>query len=155
KYSTANILARELPAGPQAAAGGFRWLNAGMGPSSVGPAAYSPDGKHLALGLPDPNPGRLIVCDAASGVVVRRFPGARDGFDRLAFSPNGRLLGTVGDRGPIHVWDTATGDEVCQFTGHRGMILVLAFSPDGRRLATGGWDTYALLWDVPVPPPAP
>src|SRR5205085_1430966 len=126
-YSTANILAQELPAAPPAAVG-FRWVNAGAGGSSVAAVGYSPDGKHLAFSLPHPNPGFLIVADAATGAVVQRFPGARDGVYQAAFSPDGRWLATVSDSGPVHVWDTATGDEYRRFAGHRGIILALAFS---------------------------
>ena len=150
-YAEVNLWSDGPVVAPQPAGGGM-WVNA-VGQRLVRSAAYSPDGKQLALGLTVASPGYATLRDATTGAATRQFPGARESVHATAFSPDGRLLATVGYSGPVHVWDTATGDEFRQFTGHGGTILALAFSPDGRRLATGGHDTYTLLWDVPVPPP--
>jgi WD40 repeat protein len=64
------------------------------------------------------------------------------------FSPDGRTLALVGERGTVRLLETATGKERDHFAGHGGEVTALSFSPDGRRLASGSRDTTILVWDV-------
>jgi WD40 repeat protein len=59
----------------------------------------------------------------------------------LVFSPDGKLLASLDNKGNIRVTEWASGQILARRTGpplRRGGVGVLAFAPDGRRLAIGG-----------------
>ncbi len=81
----------------------------------------------------------------------KRVPsGHAGGVPGLAFSPDGRLLASVGKDRTVKVWHPATGRLVQNLTGFRGEVQAAAFSPDGRTLATADWAGDLRLWDVQI-----
>jgi WD40 repeat protein len=131
-------------------------------------AAFSPDGRSLAMELSD---GEIQLFELATGsprlvlnaktrakpdpelppgfVGVRRFGGLGSAEPvSLAIAPDGRLLAQTGEDGKIHLWDLRTGKEAASLAGHRGQVTAVAFSADSKRLASGGTDTTALVWDA-------
>jgi WD40 repeat protein len=70
------------------------------------------------------------------------------GVAQAAFSPDGKMLASVGGDGALRFWDPATGKpgRVLQLErGGRG----LAFSPDGKAVAVaGGYFERPRLWDT-------
>jgi WD40 repeat protein len=83
---------------------------------------------------------------------MRILKGPRNAVNRIAFSPDGRLL-AVGHDGYVQVWDTTAG-EVVRRDWMRGAFVTLAFSPDGRYLAgttvdwnIGGTTRWLYVWE--------
>src|SRR5262249_10317947 len=90
--------------------------------------------------------GRLLHRLDGLGVISR--PEGMMIWESIAYSPDSRLLATLGQANTVRVWEIATGKELGQLKGHQGWGAALAFSPDGRTLATGSLDTTILLWDL-------
>jgi serine/threonine protein kinase/WD40 repeat protein len=121
------------------------------GPSAVASsAAWSPDGKWLALG------------SSAGGVQLARFPGGDAGerivfpepVRRLVFSPNGRLLAIAG-RFTVQVWDCQAHAFANRGFRHPALVDTIVFNPGSDRVATGTRDGGARVFDVfpPTEPP--
>ncbi len=59
---------------------------------------------------------------------------------KIAGSPNGEFVATIGDDPVVRVWDAAGGALVQEFHGHSATVLDIAFHPRGRLLASAGDD---------------
>jgi RNA polymerase sigma factor (sigma-70 family) len=66
----------------------------------------------------------------------------------MAYSPDGKLLASVGDDAVLRVWSCATGKELGRFPGQLTHSNSLAFSPDGKTVASVGADQAILLLDL-------
>jgi WD40 repeat protein len=123
-------------------------------------AAFSPDGRRLALEMPD---GTTALYELATEKRLRTFGKPRNAPLRkarqdapsrdepgscFAFSRDGTLLARGGFDCLVHVWDVETGRELAVFQGHAEAVTSLAFAPDGRTLASASADGTALVWDV-------
>src|SRR5262249_30275367 len=119
----------------------------------------SPDGKTLAVAYHpvsvralggDLNAPHLVgLWDMASGKYKHTLGGHRGYVLDLAFSPDGRLLATAGERESAFVWERATGKRVAALPD--GLPIgasALAFSRDGRFLATALPEGSIRLWEV-------
>jgi WD40 repeat protein len=98
---------------------------------------------------------RLIrLWDLAQGTAVD-LHGHLDEVSALAFTPDGRILGSASHDRTVKLWSVAAGAEVASLEGHTGRIHCLVFSPDGRVLVSGGEDEggrgEVLLWRAPRP----
>ena len=68
---------------------------------------------------------------------------------RLAVSPDGRLVAASTLGGEVRLFDPAKGELIESVHGHLNAAFGLAFSPDGRRLISGSGGREAVkLWDV-------
>jgi WD40 repeat protein len=67
-----------------------------------------------------------------------------------AFSPNGQLIATSGEKGDVKLWQVKTHREVRPFDPSGKQLAFLTFSPDGRLLAGsgGGENSGVWIWDV-------
>jgi WD40 repeat protein len=133
-------------------------------------AAFSPDGKTLALGgfgmpfhlgivvrslqtgeLVDAETAKAVVClwDAGTGRAEGVLAGKRSvGVAALAFAPDGRTLAVGYAGGSMALWDPHAGKELLALAGHRRGVMALCYAPDGKTLASGGPDGDVRLWDV-------
>src|SRR5262249_9603388 len=68
----------------------------------------------------------------------------------LEFSPDGKLIASVGDDHYLRVWDVATGHKLYAVVAHQGPVPDLAFSPDSRWIATAGTISVR-VWDARSP----
>jgi WD40 repeat protein len=122
-------------------------------------AAYSPDGKLLALGRggeADGPSGKVTLIDPAAGKAVRELaPGHLNGLTGLAWHPDGRHLASCGRDTTVRVWDAAAGKLVSELGKGRGgqfkdWICAVAWSGDGTRLAAADMAGAVQVWAFPT-----
>jgi len=124
---------------------GDRLPNLPDGYPSGSAVAFSPDGKNLATGADFYHENNLSIWDMESRTLRASFPGPIAG---LAFSPDGRILATVGRDGCLRLRDGHDGNLLAAYRWHQSDINAVAFSPDGRWLATGANEDRVKLWPV-------
>jgi WD40 repeat protein len=104
--------------------------------------AITPDGKHFVMARQDHS---LHLMDCATGKDVRAFDMGPAGparnfqtrVQRLALSPDGKLLAYGGWDRDVSVCSVETGKVVTHFGMQNPAVGALAFSPNGRFLAVG------------------
>ncbi|UBF29096.1 WD40 repeat domain-containing protein [Kovacikia minuta CCNUW1] len=118
--------------------------------------AFASNGKLMARG--DANKG-ISLWNLETGNRIRIFSGHfYDSAHALAFSPNSKILATVGYSGrrelatgmryhDLRLWDVQTGRLLGQSDKERH-IMALAFTPDGKELITGSYPGQLLIWDI-------
>ena len=96
-------------------------------------AAFSPNGKILAIGTQDQG---VELWDVPGRRVIGWLRAKGGDFDaKVVFSPNGALLAVGSPGAPLQVWDVAARRLITTLPG-LGSAAV-AFSPDGATLAVG------------------
>jgi RNA polymerase sigma factor (sigma-70 family) len=122
-------------------------------------AAFSPDGRCVALAL---NDGTAAVFELATGQRRSTFGKSQDppkfpkdgpilipkDIPCVAISPDGKSLAQVGADRVVRLWDPQTGRELAAWEGHTDAIYALAFAPHGKALASAGEDGTVLVWDL-------
>jgi eukaryotic-like serine/threonine-protein kinase len=109
---------------------------------------------HRALGAAPANPSVASLL-AIYGIPVppthpdprATLKGHKKAIERIAFSPDGKMIATASADRLVKLWDVVTGLERASLKGHNDTVSALAFSPDGKLLASGSDDTTVRLWD--------
>jgi WD40 repeat protein len=108
-------------------------------------AAFSPDGKLLALGEDNVHIFDMTASPPTEKAVYKSRSGA---IEAMMFSPDGKLLAFGGGDHTVRVWSVEDQQEVANMKEHKATVRAVTFSPDGKLLATGSDDRTCLLWDV-------
>src|SRR5262249_49364770 len=116
-------------------------------PCTAFKAAFSPDGRHLATAGGNAfragDPGELRLWDVATGQELLAFRGHTRLVNSVAFSSDGRLLGSSSadprtpQSGEVIVWEVATGKQLFAVPQKEPYATTVAFSPDSKTLAFG------------------
>ncbi|HWT00866.1 MAG TPA: WD40 repeat domain-containing protein [Pyrinomonadaceae bacterium] len=120
--------------------------------------AYSPDGKTVAY-VQRGFWNELSLADAETGELKRKIVQEGDpqrvNFRAVAFSPDGRLLASMGKQANyeevVKVWDAETGELKLTLKADEkdpGQISSIAFAPDGRHVAAAGTGKVIHIWDA-------
>src|SRR5262249_54107697 len=115
------------------------------GLSSMGVAAFGPDGRLLVTGNAN---GQVWLWDATTAKVVNRLDVHAGMVTRLTFSRDGSRLATGGEEGSVPVWDVAQWAWLHRLKGHCAPVGALAFSADGRHLASADDSGEVRAWDL-------
>lgn len=119
--------------------------------SVVNGSALRPDGGAILAPVMDDH-GQLTqwqLFDLASGQFAGKpFPASYLRLsNKIAFSPDGTRLGSVGEDQCGTIIDLLTGKLTGPSFKHGGSLFDLDWSPDGKRLLTAGLHPAAKLWD--------
>jgi WD40 repeat protein len=118
-------------------------------------SAWSPDGKHLAIG----GDTRLIyVYETTNWTLVKVLEGHEGSVLTLEWSPGGTMLasGSGQDKVAIHnseenivkIWDFSSGTVIAELVGHTEGVLNIKWSPNGSQIATASDDKTIMLWST-------
>jgi WD40 repeat protein len=135
----------------------FRLWNVETGQCARVFEAFKNPGRLISIITPD---GRLAFCassaedqlmlfDAATGRLLRKYDGQEKGIDAFAISRDQRYLLTGGKDGSINVWETATGNYVRTMKGRKMKgVQALAISDNGSFALSGSADKSIRLWEI-------
>lgn len=115
--------------------------------------AFSPDGRHLAIGKMD---AAVLLFEIESGRRLSAQTELRElsQITALCFAPDGQRLFIGGNSGIIQVWGLGSGGVLGSaglsdaLSGHRRAVRCIAAAPDGSFLVSGGEDNR-LIWQQP------
>jgi WD40 repeat protein len=120
-------------------------------------AAFSLDGRLVALGgfTPykdnEPGQGMIRVLDLTTGKEVCTFSRGKERSDHvaLAFTPDRRILASLGGAGILRLEEIATGTELLRQKFSPDILSDIAFSPDGSLLAVAAGPNArkVFLWE--------
>lgn len=111
--------------------------------------AFSPNGKHLAVGGGNPSEnGSVEVFSWPAGKSVSTLNGHSDSVRSVAWTDDGKLLTASVDR-EIKLWDLEKRDNaLLTCKGHSRSVDVICLLKDGKTLVSAGVDQSVRVWDL-------
>lgn len=109
--------------------------------------AFSPDGKHLAVGFED---GDIKIFDPWTGHPVQTLKGHSRPVYKVSFSSSGDHLISCSSDKSLRLWrieSDVAGQLANHEEGHLQPITCVEISPDGRFLVSASEDQSLCLWD--------
>ena len=114
--------------------------------------AVSPDAKWVAVR----DVGSALYLFQSAGESQPVYLGRFQQADKIAFSPDGKLLAASVNKAHVMVWNVSGEKPVVSFEADQSkrlnedsfVVNILAFSPDGKVLATGGSEAQINIWRV-------
>jgi WD40 repeat protein len=94
------------------------------------------------------NDRMMLLWDAQSGRVIRRFEGHGAQVYDATFSPDGKRIVTASADNTARIWNAATGETMAVLSGHSDSVLRAAFSSQGDRIVTASIDETVRVWDA-------
>jgi WD40 repeat protein len=96
--------------------------------------SFSADGRLMTATSGD---GIARVWETTAGKLLHQFRATPGRMERVALSPDGRLLALIGEKNDnILLWDVAHGQPTATDRGHEAGPLTVAFTSDGRSAVT-------------------
>ena len=121
-----------------------------IGKGKIDTLKFSPDGSELAVAT---GVG-IWMYSVATGDELALFTGHTAQIHGLVFSPDGKILASMGNDRTTRLWDTESGQQLALvFSAEQFSHSSIAFSPDGTIIVTGNWDGAfhtIQAWDVPT-----
>jgi WD40 repeat protein len=115
-------------------------------------AAFSPDGKQIALTSPES--GDVYLYNAETGQELFTLWGHKKPAVSVNFNANGTQIITTSKDSTARIWDAKTGQQLfilneSEPTNYWNPSITFGqFSPDGKKVITSHQNNQALLWDA-------
>jgi WD40 repeat protein len=92
----------------------------------------------------------LLIASPCFGQGLKRVKSFEHGRSILsvAFSKDGKLVGTGGIDGVTKIWEIESGKCVLSLNGHAKGVCGISFSKNANFVITCGWDRRAIIWNA-------
>jgi WD40 repeat protein len=117
-------------------------LESGDG-TSASSAAFSPDGRWIAVGFAD---GSARLWDMRQALFTRQVTAGSGWIMQVGFSGDSQAFFTVTSKNAALTWKAEDGNRLAAMYDHAGPIVTARFSPDGDSLVTASRDDTARVW---------
>jgi WD40 repeat protein len=113
-------------------------------PGFIYSLGITPDGKNLVAAVRN----FVKVWDLNTNKEILNLKGPQLDLNKVAVSPDNRLVATANREGTVMIMDISQGKELGTLRGHEGWVQSVGFSPDGKTLYSGAEDKIVKVWDV-------
>ena len=115
-----------------------------IGKGDIRSLKFSPDGNQLAVATRI----GIWIYNMDTGAELALLIGHTAQVQRLAFSPNGKILASTGNDSTLRLWNTQTGEQLTVISERRNLPWSLTFSPDGTMIVSGCQTGIIHAWKI-------